>query len=291
MNVLWEWEETPCLLCGSTAARPLLWRQRPRHVVCRECGLVYQNPRPTVASIQAYYERGYWEDRGSADDARHDVSQQRGAAIAALARNVIGKDDLIVEVGCGHGKILAYVRDQFACQALGVEPSLAQCAAARERFGLELIQGGLDDLDLGGRKAKLLILSHVLEHFHEPRAALARCRAALADDGWIFVEVPSILCPHPAKRLSTWLSIEHMVYFSLTTLSQMLAETGFRVTATESSTFVRAFAQNTAGLPQTHGGSPAFNEYWPVRRALLRHEIHYWPRYAAQRAVAMLSGK
>ena len=57
-------EQAVCLLCGVEDERPLLRREQPRHVVCRRCGLVYQNPRPTLAEISAYYQQGYWEDRG-----------------------------------------------------------------------------------------------------------------------------------------------------------------------------------------------------------------------------------
>jgi SAM-dependent methyltransferase len=280
-------EQTVCLLCGARDERLLLRRAEPRHVVCRRCGLVYQNPRPTLAEISAYYREGYWEDRGavaeSGELSQSDASLERGRAILDWARSRVGPADLTVEIGCGHGEILAYLRDQLGCQALGVEPSRAQATAAA-RFGLEILNADLEGVDLRGRRAKLLVLSHVLEHFHDPRAALARCRELLADDGWLFIEVPNILNPNPRKRLSTWLAVEHMYYYSVGTLSRLLAEGGFRVTKMHDKTFVRVLAQ-PAAVPATRPAVESLpgNEYRQVLRALAWHDLRYWPWYFVQR--------
>lgn len=286
-------EQTVCLLCGVQDERPLLRRAQPRHVVCRRCGLVYQNPRPTLAEISAYYLQGYWEDRGpvasGGEQPLSDASLERGRAIVDWTRTLVGPGDLAVEVGCGHGEILAYVRDQLGCQALGVEPSRSQAAAAAQRFGLNMLQTDLDGVTLPGPRAKLLVLSHVLEHFHDPRAALARCRELLAEDGWIFIEVPNILKPHPRKRLSTWLAVEHMYYYSVATLGRLLAEAGFRVTQSDSKTYVRVLAQKTiVPAPDSIGKNPPCNEFRQVLRALVRHDLIYWPRYAIRRAAMTL---
>lgn len=290
-------EQTVCLLCGVEDARPLLRRGNPRHVVCRRCGLVYQNPRPTIAEISAYYEQGYWEDRGPVETCgAHPLgnsSLERGRFIVDWTRSQLGSLQRIVEIGCGRGEILAYVRDQLGCQALGVEPSRAQASAAASRFGLEVLNADLDSVDLAGRRADALVLCHVLEHFHDPRAALIRCRDLLVDDGWIFIEVPNILHPDTRKRLSRWLAIEHMHYFSVGTLSRLLRETGFRVTRTETKTFVRTLAQKTAAVPPPRDTPtlPEVNEYRQVLGALRRHELIYWPRYTVARAMGLFSGR
>jgi SAM-dependent methyltransferase len=280
-------EQTNCLLCGADDADPLLRRECPRHVVCRRCGLVYQNPRPTHDEMAAHYAQGYWEERGLDDEYQGTSSEQsidRGNAIVEWTRSYVRPTDLIVEGGCGHGEILAHVRDQLGCTAIGVEPSQSQAVAARRRFDLEMINADLDSVDFGEQRPKLLILSHVLEHFHDPRAALRRCAELLPDDGLLFIEVPNILHPHPRKRLSSWLAFEHMTYFSPGTLRRMLSELGFRILNEEQSTFVRLLAQksNSTAL------SPMPRESSAVRRALRKHEIQYWPAYVFRRAFGKL---
>ena len=161
---------------------------------------------------------------------------------------------------------------------------------AAQRFGLEVLNASLDDVDLQGRQASALVLSHVVEHFHDPRAALVRCRDLLAEGGWIFIEVPNILEPNRHKRLSKWLAFEHMYYFSVGTLSRVLAEAGFTVKHTETKAFVRVLAQMQPVVPRDSTAVPSSaNEYREVLRALRRHEFIYWPRYAVQRAAGLLS--
>jgi SAM-dependent methyltransferase len=285
-------ELTSCLLCGSDDARSLLRREKPRHVVCRRCGLVYENPRPTLDEMAAFYATGYWEKyepgivSGAGSTNRDAIA--RGQAVVELTRDRVPRGGLIVELGCGPGEILAFVRDRLGCQAIGVEPSVNQSSAARERFGLEMICGGVEDVDLGDRRANLLILSHVLEHFHQPRAALEKCHSLLDSAGWIFIEVPNILCPNPRKRLSKWLSLEHVVYFSPGTLTALLEECGFEAEQTYASTFVRVLARKRpSGVSQPRSYDP--REASRVRRALLRHQLRYWPRYAWRRACGLFA--
>jgi SAM-dependent methyltransferase len=284
-------ERTVCLLCGAENGRPLLRRPTPRHVVCRRCGLVYQNPRPTLKEIAAYYQRGYWENRGRvvlhATQPVTDASRDRGRAVVNWIRPFVESQDLVVEIGCGHGEIISYVHKQLGCRVVGVEPSHAQAEAAAKRFGIEVIESDLEGLDLAGRRAKVLILSHVAEHFHDPRAAFVRCGDALVDNGWIVVEVPNILYPNTNKRLSKWLSMEHMYYFSRRTLSRVLLEAGYQIVDSQCAEFVRVVARKSPTSAE-RGAEPFVNEYRQVVRALWRHEFRYWPKYFARRVTSKL---
>ena len=281
-------ETTVCLFCGVDDSEPLLRRERPRHVVCRRCGLVYQNPRPTVAEMGKHYADHYWEERGLNSDeelpARSEVSIERGQCVVDWTHGTVRPADLVVEVGCGPGEIVSYVRDQLGCQVLGIEPSHAQAESATRRFGLQTMCGSLEDLSIGDRKAKVVFLSHVAEHFHDPRTSLGLCRDLLADDGWLFVEVPNILGANPRKRLTNWLTLEHMFYFSPNTLTRLLQQIGFRVTRCEGDLAVRVLARK-ASLPATVSDHrPAVDgEYRRVKRAIWRHELKYWPRYVVKR--------
>src|SRR6187549_942034 len=59
-------EETPCNLCGARNEIVVGTRDRDGHplrtVLCRTCGLVWTNPRPSAADMNAYYETTYRAD-------------------------------------------------------------------------------------------------------------------------------------------------------------------------------------------------------------------------------------
>jgi SAM-dependent methyltransferase len=286
-------ETTTCLFCGVNDERALLRRATPRHVVCRRCGLVYQNPRPTFVEMQSHYHEGYWEDRGldraplQPTDA--DLNT-RGAGIVEMLRGRTGSNDLVVEVGCGQGEILAQIRAVLGCRVLGIEPSVSQTDLAKQRFGIEIRCSGLEEMDLGGDKAQVFVLSHVLEHIYEPLAAISRLRDALVDAGWLLIEVPNMLHPHRRKRLSNWLAREHVYNFTRDSLTRLLAMAGFRAVQIEEKHYLRILAQRTAS--ENHGlapGDAVSSEYWRVRRAVLKHELFYWPWYALRR-VGLIGG-
>src|SRR5262245_53965863 len=72
-----EWEETACLLCGSSECSPLieapdttaggsgLWFAV---VQCQKCGLCYTNPRPSFSTIQSFYPCIYRPHRTPEND-------------------------------------------------------------------------------------------------------------------------------------------------------------------------------------------------------------------------------
>ena len=66
-----NWESISCDLCGSKSLDILLkdvttWEHKGRftYVKCRNCGLVFLNPRPSIQGIIKYYPpEAYWGDK------------------------------------------------------------------------------------------------------------------------------------------------------------------------------------------------------------------------------------
>ena len=80
-------EETPCNLCGARNDVVVGTRDRDGHplrtVLCRNCGLVWTNPRPTAAEMNAYYETTY----------RADYKGQRTPPLRKIVRGFAGAAD------------------------------------------------------------------------------------------------------------------------------------------------------------------------------------------------------
>jgi SAM-dependent methyltransferase len=140
-----------------------------------------------VTSVADFYDDAY----RSADD-RHVQWRElsaRGKAehvIELCARERIDPRR-VVEIGCGDGALLAELRSRgFGSELQGVELSHEAARMARDRgFQVEVFDGGR--LPADDRSFDLAVLSHVLEHVHEP-APLLREAARVA--GCAVVEVP-----------------------------------------------------------------------------------------------------
>ena len=101
-------QETACALCGRREYRVVASvdrRGRPlRTVMCDVCGLVWTNPRPANADVDAYYANDYRQDyAGSREPTRRKILRGLlGAAERRDAyRDLLRPGTRVLDVGCG----------------------------------------------------------------------------------------------------------------------------------------------------------------------------------------------
>jgi len=110
----------------------------------------------------------------------------RFAHAAEWIRGLAGEDNSLVEVGCGSGNVLAYLREETGVRRLaGIDVSPRCLERARERTGCETHAGSILDADLVARLAgrfDFAVLGAVLHHLvgWTRRASRERARLALA---------------------------------------------------------------------------------------------------------------
>jgi len=107
--------------------------------------------------------------------------------LAEVARLVAARSPArILEVGCGEGIVLEYLRRRHRGLRLdGVEPDADALAAARLRNPDSLlVRGDAYDLGIASRAYDLVLCLEVLEHLEHPGRALAEVRR-VARDGCI----------------------------------------------------------------------------------------------------------
>ena len=103
----------------------------------------------------------------------------------------------VLELGCGGGANLSVLKRRYpTCHTTGVELRPDAAAAARASGNVDaLFVGDLLDpalVPLPAAAFDLVVLSHVLEHFAEPEAVLARARHGLAPGGQLLVALPNV---------------------------------------------------------------------------------------------------
>lgn len=93
-----------------------------------------------------------------------------------------------LDVGSGHGLLLDEARER-GYEAVGIEPSAASAAYAREVFGAGVAETPLEEF-AGDDEFDVIVLADVLEHLDDPCAALDRCLELLAPGGVLCVVSP-----------------------------------------------------------------------------------------------------
>ncbi len=141
-------------------------------------------------------------------------------------------DRAMLDVGCGYGQHLV----QFGAGSVGIdaiERNVRFCRALGFEAQLANVEDGLPDV---GRRFEGIFCSNLLEHLVAPHLFLLRLHERLADDGRLFIHVPT-MPPHPLvdrliKRTighNGYQASEHINAFTPRTLAFTLERAGFLV--------------------------------------------------------------
>jgi 2-polyprenyl-3-methyl-5-hydroxy-6-metoxy-1,4-benzoquinol methylase len=191
--------------------------------------MVYQDPRPVFEDLRLRYADEYFS---------YEIENE--AAFLALSRK--GLDDIdfegvtgalrgprrFLDVGCATGLLLASLRDG-GWQTAGVDVCRQSARYGREKRGLDIREGTLQEASFPGGFFSVVHFSHLIEHLPEPRPFVAEVRRILAPGGYAVVTTPNIDGMQARLFGPGWRSVipDHLCLFSRRTLSRLLAEEGF----------------------------------------------------------------
>jgi len=163
---------------------------------CEQCGYVFDNPRPTLRAIVAFYSQLGKYDSWLKEEEDRSLHYRRRLEILKRHRS----SGSLLDVGTGTGQFLSIARESFT--VLGTEVSESAVRIARNKYGLDVKQGQVEDIQFD-TQFDVITLFHVLEHVPNPLPTLQRCRELLNPDGILVVAVPNDLLGSKAilKRL------------------------------------------------------------------------------------------
>lgn len=222
-------EEVPCPLCGNGEATRVLKAGTRRMVRCRQCGVVYRNPRPSVAELgQAFAEADFeGKEPGWLD-------QRRGRNFRRFLDRWQGSPGRLLDVGCGDGWFLQLARER-GWEAVGIDLSREAVRQARERFGVDARCGELRSFGFPDGAFSLVTLWNVLELVPDPVGFLGEVRRVLEPGGTLFIRTQNYLFHRLSFLLTGWLPrgnpylafIFHLTSFTPRSLRLLLRRTGF----------------------------------------------------------------
>jgi 2-polyprenyl-3-methyl-5-hydroxy-6-metoxy-1,4-benzoquinol methylase len=215
---------------------------------CRTCGYVFDNPRPTLEELIAFYSRPTQYDSWLSElDTRDRLWKRR---LSKLRKTK--KGGCLLDVGSGIGQFLSLARNYYT-DVYGTEVSSTAIQIAKEKYQLDLFAGTLENPALQGRVFDNITLFHVLEHVPDPRSVLETCHRLLRAEGILVIAVPNEVASLRAitRRLLTKAKIfksrrlgdfglpritldantheVHLSHFTPAVLHRLLEATGFSV--------------------------------------------------------------
>lgn len=237
-----DMEQVLCAICGVDETEVLATKgdltDDLNNVICRRCGLVYINPRPTVAAYEAFHVEDFLAERHDVHSIA-DVAHKVGGADEALKQTIVVflqarlvPGVRVLDVGCGIGTFLHLVQQQVSDAVLvGIELSTVDVRAAKEFYGLDIFAGSLEQYANQHPAARfdVITLHHTFEHFPEPRTELARMKQLLAPGGCVYIAVPNIM--DIRKRPDIFFQKGHPYSYSPATLRRLLEAESYGIIA------------------------------------------------------------
>ena len=247
-----------CYLCGSEGellyeglkdwlyGAPGTWNFK----LCSKpaCGLLWFDPMPLYEDIEKAYVSYYTHQaplpNGSRQTRRGFVGRilhksfylVLKATLIHLERRRLDlmyvgslSPGKLLDVGCGGGSRLGQLRALgWDVQGQEVDPKAA--AQARNIYGVPVYLGRLEDAAFPDASFDAILMSHVIEHVHDPVRLLAECIRVLKRGGTLVVVTPNAESYGHKRFGSYWRGLEpprHLYLFSQGTLRAIAAEAGF----------------------------------------------------------------
>lgn len=229
--------EIPCTLCDSENLAVLFKpgeAQEGGIVKCRECGLIFTNPRGRVEldDYRAEGEKGWTLSDSCLERAVTQLRDFRKVINRAVAHAPGGR---VLEIGCNTGHLL-HALSERGMQCVGVEPNLWAARYAREQLGVEIETASMEEVEFEDNSFDVILVFHVIAHVTNPLTALRKLHRWLRPGGLLTVESPRqdtlafrLLGRRERNVVDSW----RLYFFDRSTLPAILEKGGFEILSHE----------------------------------------------------------
>jgi SAM-dependent methyltransferase len=182
----------PCYVCGSRDHRPWASENGYHAVRCRDCGLVYVNPRPALEDISRAAQTGMHEGEQSLAVTGAYGGPQRHAHYLSRLSDLFGpgyfhgSGERWLDVGAGFGELVEAlaIASGGTLRARGLEPNETKAASARER---NLDVSFFEPQALAERFHYISLLN-VFSHLPDPPSTLAELGELMEPGGELVMQ-------------------------------------------------------------------------------------------------------
>ena len=182
-------DQSVCYLCGSKArhVEKELGTQEGqlflRWVRCKDCELVYLDPRPSMHALSVLYDsQGYWQGEDGYQDYLAEGTWRRKQAdararwfVKQLNRHHSGSDLRVLEVGSAAGFFLQALDEAGVCaEGLDISRPMVHLSGNGSGRGLSVTQGRVEETDFPNQRFHGLAAWGCDSNFNDPLHAFRK---------------------------------------------------------------------------------------------------------------------
>ncbi len=219
---------------------------------CRTCSMMFLNPYLSPEGMAKIFSSpellkkvsGFFADY--CEEKTWITPRTRSAydrALGECLKHAPGRGKL-VDVGCGEGAFLKGAKEQ-GWQAFGIEPNCTRAAELEREHGIKIFQEDFFRATIQKNEYDAVSNWDFIEHLSDPADLVRRSRAMLKQGGLFIVATPNhfsfldfvaafayrLSFGKFTYALSKLYTVDHTLYFTDTTLCELLKREGFEILA------------------------------------------------------------
>jgi len=192
---------------------------------CGHCSFVFSNPRIDEKSLVEFYA-------GIEDSEYTDEWEGRGKNFGTILKRLgkmEGKLDRLLDIGAASG-IFVKLALENGYKATGIEPSVQLVKEAKEKFGIGLIRGTVENYE-AREQFDVVTLLDLIEHVNDPEEFLKKVSPLIRQGGILVIVTPDISSIPPKLMGNRWWHYRtaHVNFFNLKSLTYLLKKLGFSI--------------------------------------------------------------
>lgn len=236
-------ENIVCNLCGNNKVLPFYQyvpdyllnndKIKVNFVKCTSCGLIYQNPRPTLKEMSEHYPENYesytYDDELNNSSTLLKTVYQYGINKRIRFVTHFKKHGRLLDLGCSTGIFLNGFKGSPNWNLFGVEINKKAAHIAQNK-GLNVFTGTLEEANFPNEYFDVVTMWDVLEHLHDPASSLKEIYRILKPDGILVIRVPNENSWDAHIFGRYWSGLDaprHLFIFTPITLNRMLSVQNF----------------------------------------------------------------
>ncbi len=203
-----------------------------RIAVCESCGYVGYQDKPTEKWIESFYSGDVWDsvvEKGESKEKK--VKGRSNASLKLLSKISLAENARILDVGCGYGESLLFLKEKGFSALYGIEHSPHRARVARELKIAEVMDGAFGNessMNVLRKQAPYdaIICHHVLEHTYDPKNIVVAFASLQEKGGHLVLSVPDV---EGEVTMTTLLFLPHLHAFSLRSLHELFIAAGYGI--------------------------------------------------------------
>src|SRR5437764_599946 len=178
-----------CKICGGGRLRGYCQKEMAKYYTCGDCGIIFQYPRPSEATMIEYvneeYQDGHYGEYVAAREMKIDHFRWRMKTIKPYL-----KPGRLLDVGCSCGYFLEVAAGE-GYDVHGLEFSASAIAAANAALQLRISRESIDRLKTEHRGSFQVVTAFdLIEHLDQPKDFLRKTWGLLSKGGALAISTP-----------------------------------------------------------------------------------------------------